>query len=119
MVRRDDPARGQRHHSPGPYPRAGALRLGLRSRHLLVCADLAVAAMKENPYAIYCPECGKTICYRCEKIEQNIASEMDACDDADRHYIQRQQRLLKAHKAEYDHRWIGENDRSLLVMRLG
>lgn len=74
--------------------------------------------MKENPYAIFCPECGKTICYVCAKIDDNIAAEMDCCDNADMKYIRRQQRRRKLHLAAYDHKYIGENDHSTLVMRM-
>lgn len=74
--------------------------------------------MKENPYLIFCPECGKTICYRCAKIEDNIESEMESCDNADMRYIRRQSRARRLHLAAYDHRFVGENDHSILVMRL-
>ena len=74
--------------------------------------------MKENPFAIFCPECGKTICYVCAKIDDNINAEMEACDYADMKYIRRQQRRLRIHLATFDHKYIGANDHSTIVMRL-
>lgn len=74
--------------------------------------------LKENPFAIFCPECGKTICYVCAKIDDNIAAEMDGCDSADMSYIRRQNRRRRAHLTAYDHAYIGENDQSTIVMRL-
>lgn len=73
--------------------------------------------MTENPYLIFCPECGKTICYVCAKIDDNIAAEVDGYGDVQ--YIRRQSRRRKRHLEAYDHAFVGANDHSVLVMRMG
>lgn len=74
--------------------------------------------MKENPWLIFCPECGKTICARCILLQQRIDEEMEACDYADMKYIRRQSRAKRLHLETYDHKYAGANDHSTLVMRL-
>ena len=77
-----------------------------------------MTTQQANPFLIFCPECGKTLCYLCAKIEDNIAAEMDACDYADMSYINRQWRRKRAHLARFDHSHVGENDHSQLIMRI-
>ena len=73
--------------------------------------------LRENPYLIFCPECGVTHCYVCAKYS-DMLDDMDGYDQSDMPYIRRKCRERRKHLATYDHSALEFKDKLLFRVSL-
>lgn len=69
-----------------------------------------------NPYVIYCPHCGETICAKCEQYEAQ-AMELSDCE-ADRKFAAGMYDRRRRHLERYDHSGVTQDAGTFLSLGL-
>jgi hypothetical protein len=75
--------------------------------------------LKDNPYEVWCPECGKTLCAICERYDMLAQPDGFADNETMLRYMRGLRARRKKHLATFDHSYSGDNDTSTNLGRIG
>ena len=74
--------------------------------------------LKDNPYEVWCPECGKSFCFICARYDMNNNGDGFGSDEEMLRYYRGVRARRKKHMATFDHRYLGDNDHSAVLFRV-